>query len=122
MGAKTVLVVDDDEALCRLIRRGLEPLGYRVESFDSTEPALRRLSGGGAQAVLIDLLLGRESGLDALRLIREKGSTPVVMMTGTVVDFAMERYLRAVGAQAVLRKPFEVAELAAQLDQLGRLA
>lgn len=115
MPARTILVVDDDEVLCRMIRRGLEPLGYKVEALDATEPTLRRFSEGGVDAVLLDLLLGRESGLEALRLIRKEGGTPVFLMTGTVVDNEMEKYVRAIGAQGIFRKPFEFAELAARL-------
>lgn len=114
-----ILVVDDDEALRRLLTRQLASAGLESVAADNTREALMILAGGGVDAVLLDVVLGQENGWEALRLIREHGSVPVAMMSGATMDGDSLRDARTIGAQAVLQKPFERRELLACLAELG---
>lgn len=120
MKPKTILVVDDDEVLCRLLDRSLGPRGYLVESCGTTELALRRLSAGGIDAVLLDLMLGQENGWETIRLIRKTAGTGprILIITGALVDDEMLKDALLIGAQGIVMKPFEAAELAAQLRKV----
>lgn len=113
----TVLVVDDDAILCRMLNRSLKSLGYQVEGCGTTALALQRLSAGGIDAVLLDLVLGQENGWETLRLIRQKGRVPVLLLTGALVTEEMAEDARLMGAQGVVMKPFEAAELAARIRE-----
>lgn len=116
---KLILVVDDDEALRRMLTRQLAAEGLESVVAETTEEALKTLAGGRVDAVLLDVVLGQENGWESLRRIRELGAVPVAMMSGATMDGDSLRDARTIGAQAVLQKPFERHELLACLAELG---
>lgn len=116
---KLILVVDDDEALRRMVARQLASEGLESVAAENTAEALQALAGGRVDAVLLDVVLGQENGWEALRRIREHGPVPVAMMSGATMDGDSLRDARTIGAQAVLQKPFERHELLACLAELG---
>lgn len=116
---KLILVVDDDEALRRMLTRQLASEGLECVAAETTEEALKTLAGGRVDAVLLDVVLGQENGWESLRRIREQGAVPVAMMSGATMDGDSLRDARTIGAQAVLQKPFERHELLACLAELG---
>jgi DNA-binding response OmpR family regulator len=76
-----LLMVDDDEKLCRLVREYLEPLGYDViASHDGAEGLSMALAGGYA-AVILDVMLPSRNGIDVLQALRKESSVPVLMLT-----------------------------------------
>lgn len=109
---KTVLVVDDDESLRMLCRINLELDGYDVVEAGSVAQARERL-GDGVDAVLLDLHLVDGDSRD---LLRELGGSrpPVALFTGSE---AIAPELSAL-ADAVLSKPFEIAELSSTVGLL----
>lgn len=115
---KLILVVDDDESLRRMVSRLLESLGYAALTAADTARALEALRSEPVDAVLLDVVLGAENGWEALRRMRDAGRVPVVMMSGATMDEEVRRDASALGAQAVLQKPFEAHELLACLTSL----
>lgn len=115
---KLILVVDDDESLLHMSTRLLETLGYRGVSAPDTATALRLLRSDAVDAVLLDVVLGAENGWEALRLIREAGPVPVVMMSGATMDEDVSKDAAALEAQGVLQKPFTSGDLADCLKAL----
>jgi len=112
-----IVVVDDEEDLCELIALRLEHHGYRVSTRHSGRAALQLLDLEPADAVLLDLRLEEESGLEVLiEAQRRSLDVPILMLTahGTI-ELALEA--TRVGAHGFLTKPFEDAEL---LEQLAR--
>lgn len=118
MALKKLLVIDDDASLRRLLSRSLAEFGFAIEGREATQAGLDRLFLGGVDAVLLDVMLGMENGWETLRLIREKSAVPVLLMTGALVDDEVARDARLLGAQGVVKKPFELPELAARLKEL----
>lgn len=114
-----ILVIDDDEALRRLLTRQLASEGFETVAAENSQEALKALAGGRIDAVLLDVVLGRENGWEVLRRIREHGAVPVAMMSGATMDGDSLRDARTIGAQAILQKPFERHELLACLAELG---
>jgi len=106
-----ILVVDDDAAVVRSIRRVLEADGYDVDAAESGEKGLRLACDSDYDLVLLDLRLGQMDGLEVLRLLREKKSQQlVIMITGFAnVASAVEAMKR--GAYDYIQKPFNIDEL-----------
>jgi DNA-binding response OmpR family regulator len=111
-----VLVVDDDASIRLLCRVNLELRGYAVAEAATLAQAREVLMGGDVHAVLLDLALGADDGLE---LLPELDGVPVALLTG--------RDRPGVGL-AVLDKPFELEELFSTVERLagptatGRLA
>ncbi len=100
---RTVLVVDDDIALRLLCRVNLELDGHRVLEAAAPEQARELLASEGVDAVLLDLHLGLEDGLELVEEIRRAGAG-VALLTGTP-DIPPETRDRV---DAVLTKPFAI--------------
>jgi DNA-binding response OmpR family regulator len=104
----TVLVVDDDASLRLLCRVNLELDGYHVLEARSVDEAEATLLAEPVDVVLLDVHVGPESGIELMRTLRERGSTPpVVLVTGTAqldADTQAE-------ADGVVGKPFRLDEL-----------
>src|SRR5690242_6627608 len=101
-----VLVVDDDLACRVLAALLLEHAGHSPTAVASVERALERLVDAEVDVVVTDLNMPGRSGIDLLRLMRERRlSQPVIVMTGSDDDEPIARTVE-LGATAVLRKPY----------------
>lgn len=112
-----ILVVDDEEALIRLVGQILRKLGYVPESHSSPERALEvfRENPAGFDLVLTDLTMPGMSGLDLASFVRSlRSDIPVLMMTGLYADVT-EKQLREAGITEVLLKPVDLTSLSLSL-------
>ncbi len=110
-----VLVVDDDHNLCNLMRDGLATHGFRVATTGSSAPALEKLTAEDFQAVLVDMNLGDEDGLELCREVHERmPELPVVVITAFG---SMESAIAAIriGAYDFITKPIDFDALAMSL-------
>ncbi len=107
---KEVLIIDDDEAITWVVKKALEPSGYRVTSRPKLSSGLKAVKGG-LQIVLLDIVLPDGNGLDALREIRSSYRDAVVIMI--TAHGRMESTVDAMkeGAYDYIEKPFDVEEL-----------
>jgi DNA-binding response OmpR family regulator len=84
--AANILVVEDDEATGRLIRRGLEAAGHRVRVFVHAAPALDEIDGGATfDLYLLDVTMpaGELHGLALARMIKNRrGDARIIFVTG----------------------------------------
>lgn len=81
---KRILIVEDDPFTADVYRNGLEWAGFAVTCVAGLEAATRQITQEPPDAVLLDLILGAENGLDLLRFIRSHASTretPVIMLS-----------------------------------------
>ncbi len=110
--AKTVLVVDDDPTQRRLAQAVLEREGYAVVHAESGGEAIDRLTrGGGADVVLLDMVMPGMSGMEALAEIRTAGvATPVIVLTASGGVDAVVKAMQA-GAQDFFVKPVSAERL-----------
>ncbi len=125
--AKTVLVVDDDPTQRRLVQAVLDREGYAVVHAESGGEAIDRLTkGGGADVVLLDMVMPGMSGLEAMAEIRSAGvTTPVIVLTANGGIDSVVKAMQA-GAQDFFVKPASPERIlvgirnALQLTQLTR--
>jgi DNA-binding response OmpR family regulator len=117
-----VLLVEDDPAISRPLKRALERIGFAVDHVDNGHAALTRAVTTGVDLVLLDLTLPDLDGLEVCRRLRkERPLLPVVMLTArseevdVVVGFDS-------GADDYVTKPFRVAELVVRIQARLRTA
>lgn len=81
--APQILIVDDEESIRYTFSSFLKDEGYEVDVASSLEECCKTLSGKEFDLIFLDILLGGDSGIDALRICKEKNPVcPVVMVTG----------------------------------------
>lgn len=101
-----LLVVDDDEAIRRLVEHSLQKLGCEPVAVGDGDQAIQRLAQESFAGVILDLRLPGKSGYDVLKWLRENGlCVPVVVITGYPDEDAY-RLVELYGVLAVLVKPF----------------
>ncbi len=111
MSQRNILIIDDDPALRLGLVETLRALGYGAQEAASVAAAREMLASSAPNAVLLDLQLGTESGLDLLPdLVATWPETPVLMMTA---HGSVESAVRAMqrGAETYLQKPLNIDEL-----------
>lgn len=114
-----ILVVDDDQKLCRLIQDFLRPHGYEVAMAHTGTEGARLAVSEPWQAVLLDLMLPGCDGFETLRLIRKRSAVPVLMLTARGDEADRIQGLQQ-GADDYLPKTFSSQELLARLQAVIR--
>ena len=116
---RTVLVVDDEEAIAEAVRARLESEGFRVVVAHDGPEAVRRHREDRPDLVVLDLMLPGMDGLEVCREIQREAWTPVLMLTARTQEAdKVEGF--AVGADDYLTKPFSLRELAARVKAILR--
>jgi two-component system KDP operon response regulator KdpE len=110
----TVLVVDDDPAIRRLLRASLLAQGYQCEEARTGQGALDAVAAGGADVVVLDLGLPDLDGMEVIRRLRAASPVPLVVLTSREDERAKVAALD-LGADDYVTKPFGIAELMARL-------
>lgn len=119
MESTRLLLVEDDEKFCRLLRDYLAPLGYDVEVTHDGRDGLVRAQTGGHSAVILDVMLPGMSGFDILRELRRTSHVPVLMLTALGDEVDRIAGLE-IGADDYLPKTFSTRELLARLRSVLR--
>ena len=117
----SVLVVDDDPNLLRMLRRGLALAGYEVQALEDGESALRALRDSPPDLLVLDVMLPEPfDGLEIARRVRAAGAdVPILMLTAR--DQVADKVAGfASGADDYLAKPFAFEELLARVGALLR--
>jgi two-component system, OmpR family, KDP operon response regulator KdpE len=117
----TVLVIDDEVQILRLLRITLEAAGFNVLEADTGRFGLGEAARCQPDAIVLDLGLPDMGGLDVLRQLREWSRVPVLVLTVLAAESDKVAALDA-GADDYLTKPFGSAELTARLRAILRRA
>lgn len=112
-----MLVVDDEPVIVRVVGGQLVARGYEVSEATTTAAALERVTAGGVDAIVLDVVMPDGSGLELLeQLLQLDRSLTIVLLTGAIETAQTVRALRA-GAEDVLTKPVDLDVLSAAIDR-----
>ena len=114
-----ILIIEDDEAILRVLRRALSYEGYRVDTAPDGESGLNQARDYHPDLVILDWMLPGMDGLEVCQRLRAGGSVPVLMLTAK--DTLQDRVQGLdAGADDYMVKPFELDELLARVRALLR--
>ena len=114
---ETMQIVEDHHLVLSLLKGILERSGYDViPSYDGVE-ALSQFQLEQPDLLITDLMLPGLDGYELCRSVRELSNIPILVVTGGIEKDGLDRAIRA-GADSFLKKPFDIAELLAQIDAL----
>ena len=108
-----VLVIEDDQAIGKALVKGFSEAGYLCDWMHDGEEGMAAAMSQQADAIVLDQMLPKKSGLDLLKEIRAAGvMTPVILLTA--MSSVQDRIVGLnVGADDYIPKPFDFAELSA---------
>jgi CheY-like chemotaxis protein len=115
-----ILVVDDDQESRNLLCEVLEANGYSVHAVADGQAAREVLSRDGEYRVVIaDLQMPHESGLELLRKLRQQNSKQEIILMSSFISGAERETAKALGAHALLDKPFQLSDLLRTVAELA---
>jgi DNA-binding response OmpR family regulator len=117
--ASTILIIDDDEKLNRLLTDFLSEFGFKTLTATHPEDGLKQLSRKSPDLVILDVMLPGMDGFEVCKTIRQHSLVPIIMLTarGELMDKVVGLEL---GADDYLPKPFEPRELVARIHSVLR--
>lgn len=119
MSAGKILVVDDDQNICELLRLYIEKEGFEVRIANDGRRALEIFEEQNPDLIMLDIMLPELDGWQVCREIRKKSQCPIIMLTakGEVFDKVLGLEL---GADDYVVKPFETKEVVARIKAVLR--
>lgn len=118
---KTVLMIDDDVKLCRLVANYLAPFGFAVQAAHNGPDGVDRTRTGKFDLIILDVMLPGLDGFAVLREIRAFSQVPVLMLTA-LGDESDRIVGLEIGADDYLPKTFSTRELLARIRAVTRRA
>ena len=116
-----ILVVDDEEDLCEILKFNLESEGYEVDTANSAEEALK-LDIKSYQLLLLDVMMGEMSGFKMANLLKKDPSTasiPIIFITAKDTENDLMTGFN-IGADDYISKPFSIREVSARVKAVLR--
>lgn len=117
---KTILVVDDNVHLRRILTTTLEFFGYHVLTAENGVEAVTKAISGEPELILLDLDLPDMSGMEAARLLKKDRATASIPIIGFSASFGPEWRDQAMRAGMVdcLQKPVQASVIKAKIQQV----
>jgi DNA-binding response OmpR family regulator len=117
----TILLVDDEDSIQRLLAYPLERDGFRVLPAHDGEEALERFAAERVDLVVLDLMLPKLDGLEVCKRLRAQSTVPIIMLTARDDEFDKVLGLE-LGADDYITKPFSIREFRSRVRALLRRA
>jgi DNA-binding response OmpR family regulator len=119
--SSTILLVDDEDSVQKLLTYPLEREGFRVLQARDGEEALERFASERVDLVVLDLMLPKLDGLEVCRRLRAHSEVPIIMLTAR--DDELDKVLGLeLGADDYITKPFSIREFSSRVRALLRRA
>jgi DNA-binding response OmpR family regulator len=119
--SSTILLVDDEAAVRKVLTFPLERDGYTVVQAADGEEALARFDGQPVDLVVLDIMLPKLDGLEVCKRLRAQSSVPIIMLTAR--DDELDKVLGLeLGADDYITKPFSIREFRSRVRALLRRA
>src|SRR5207253_10178231 len=119
--SSTILLVDDEDAVQKLLAYPLERDGFRVVQARDGEEALERFEREQIDLVVLDVMLPKLDGLEVCKRLRTASSVPIIMLTAR--DDELDKVVGLeLGADDYITKPFSIREFRSRVRALLRRA
>jgi DNA-binding response OmpR family regulator len=119
--SSTILLVDDEDSVQKLLAYPLERDGFRVLQARDGEEALARFADEHVDLVVLDLMLPKLDGLEVCKRLRAESEVPIIMLTAR--DDELDKVLGLeLGADDYITKPFSIREFRSRVRALLRRA
>jgi len=115
----TILVVEDESQLNKMIRDYLETLGWAALAAETGMEALDLFRSESPDFILLDIMIPGLDGLDVMRRIRESSDIPIILITA-MAEEADKLIGLELGADDYITKPFSLKEMAARIRTVMR--
>ena len=119
MGNNLILMIDDDENICKVVKLYLEKEGMDVLVANDGKSGVDLFNTSSPQLVLLDIMMPGIDGVEVLKRIRKESNVPVIMLTAKSDTFDKVLVLE-LGADDYIVKPFEPKELTARIKAVVR--
>jgi DNA-binding response OmpR family regulator len=120
MTPANILIIEDDPTILRVVKDNFVSRGYRVRTARNGEEGLEAALNGGADLIILDIMLPKVNGFEICRAVRaEKLEMPILMLTAKGQEEDIVRGLE-LGADDYITKPFSVRELLARAQAFLR--
>ena len=119
MSMGKIMVVDDDQNICELLRLYLEKDGYTVVIANDGEEALAKFPAENPDLMLLDIMMPKLDGWQVCREIRKKSNVPIIMITAKGETFDKVLGLE-LGSDDYVVKPFDPKEIVARIKAIMR--
>jgi two-component system, OmpR family, response regulator len=117
--SSTILLVDDEDSIQKLLAYPLEREGYRVLQARDGEEALKRFASERVDLVVLDIMLPKLDGLEVCKRLRAESEVPIIMLTAR--DDELDKVLGLeLGADDYITKPFSIREFRSRVRALLR--
>lgn len=114
-----ILIVDDEKGLVRMMRMNLEHDGFEVVEANNGAQTMDRLRATIPDLILLDVMMPDVDGFTVLKMVREVGPTPVIMLTAKGEEEDKVKGLE-LGADDYVTKPFSPRELTSRIRAVLR--
>jgi DNA-binding response OmpR family regulator len=119
--SSTILLVDDEDAVQKLLAYPLERDGFRVVQARDGQEALERFGREHVDLVVLDVMLPKVDGLEVCKRLRAESAVPIIMLTAR--DDELDKVLGLeLGADDYITKPFSIREFRSRVRALLRRA
>jgi two-component system, OmpR family, response regulator len=121
LDSPTILLVDDEDSVRKLLTYPLEHEGFRVLQAGDGEQALSRFAEERVDLVVLDIMLPKLDGLEVCRRLRTQSTVPIIMLTAR--DDELDKVVGLeLGADDYITKPFSIREFRSRVRALLRRA
>jgi len=118
--AKKILIIDDEPDMLEILKFRLEKNGYKITTASSGEEGLKKAEKVNPDLILLDILLPGMSGLEVVKRMKKNRATkniPIIMVTALISRDVKTEGLNN-GAEYLISKPFDPAELLAEIKNV----
>lgn len=112
--SKKILVIDDEKAIADIIKFNLKKEGYDVITANDGEEGITKVFTENPDLILLDIMMPKVDGYEVCKKVREKISTPIIMLTARAEEVDKVLGLE-LGADDYVTKPFGIRELIARV-------